>query len=89
MEHSEVIQGGRVSDERLVGGGKQIKRVNRKAETSRDAIQMSPSRFELEPIRHPAYAFGQSGSSNRKFRLKSWWFRAFAAIFRITRGLLT
>jgi hypothetical protein len=37
MEHSEAIQGGRVSAERLVRGGKQIKRLNRKAETSRDA----------------------------------------------------
>lgn len=69
MEHSQVIQGGQVSAERLVGGGKQIKRVNKKPEKSRDTIQKSPLRFELEPIRHPAYAFGQRGSSNRKFRI--------------------
>ena len=65
MEPSELIQGGQVSAERQVGGGEQIKRVNRKAETSRDASQKSPLRFELEPIRHPAYTFSQRGSPNR------------------------
>jgi len=37
MEHPEVIQVGRVSAERLVGGGKHIKRLNGKAEASGDA----------------------------------------------------
>ena len=39
MERSEVGQGGEVSAERLVGGGKQIKKVDRTAKKNHHAIQ--------------------------------------------------
>ncbi len=53
--------------ETQVGVGEQIKKVNRTAKTSRDAVQERLLQSVLETMGQPAYAFGRRGKL--KFQL--------------------